>query len=202
LISLFFHFSIRSNAVVVRHPLSALLLVYRRPILRAFVVRHLHLPPLLSSAIIVVIVRCCCCPPPPSSAAAAVIATPCPHRLSMPTLVLPLCSPPPNLACPCHPLLMLSAFAVVIHRCHHLPPQPSSPLCCLCCLLLPTLILPHPSLPPNQARCCRLPPLSSATVIVHCRRTFFCPPSYRMLIVVLCHAGPPQQVICDGVNVP
>jgi hypothetical protein len=38
------------------------------------------------------------------------------------------------------------------------------------------------------------PPLLSAVAIRL--------PSNKMLIVVLCLMGPPQQVICDGINVP
>ncbi len=78
--------------------------------------------PLLLSAVTVVVVRCCCCPALPSSASAAVIATLCLRRLSLPALVHPLCSPPPNLACHCHLLLLLSLLstaAIFCRRSHH-----------------------------------------------------------------------------------
>jgi hypothetical protein len=172
-----------SNAVVVCRPLSSFPLVVRCLILCAVILHHLRCPPLSSSTAAVVVIHRCCCTPPPSSAAAAVIATPCLRHLLPPALVLPLCSLPPNLACHCHPPLLLSAFSVVI-QCRHLPPpQPSSPLCSLRRLSPPALILPHHSLLPNHECCCRLPLSSSATIVVRLCCTSTHPPFYKMLIV-------------------
>ncbi len=152
----------------------------------AFVVCRCHRRPSpLSSAVAVVVVCRRHCPLPPSSAAAAVIATTCLRRLLPPALVHPRRSPPPNLACHCHLLLSVSAFAVIVRRCRLPPLQPSSPLCCLCPLSLPAFILPHHSLPPNHACCRHLPPMSSTTIVVHRRCTSTCPPFNKMLIVAL-----------------
>jgi hypothetical protein len=162
-----------SDAVVICRPLSSFPFVVRLPILSAVIVRRCRRPPspLLSLAFTAVVIRRHRHPPPPSSASVAIIATPCLRRLLPPTLVRPLRSLPPDLACCCRPPLSLSAFAVVVCRRHLLPPQPSSPLHCLRCLSPLALVLPHRSPPPNHTFCRRPLPSSSATVAVRRRRT-------------------------------
>ncbi len=116
--------SLLSNAVIVCRMLSSFPLVVRHPILRAIIVSRLRHPLLSPSAVTVVVIHRRRCPPPPSSASAAIIATLCLRPLSPPTLVLPFCSLPPNLACRvvrcycCPPSPSLSA-AAVFHRCSH-----------------------------------------------------------------------------------
>ncbi len=190
-----------SKAIFIGCLLSSFPLVVHHRISRAVVVRRLRPLPLSSSAVPVVVVCRCHCPPPPSSAVAAVIATLCLRRLSPPIFVLPFCSLRPNLACRCRPPLSLSTFAIVVRRRCLLLPQPSSPL-----LSLPSLTTRScPSPLQSTAQSCVLS--SSATVVI-CHHHY--PPlpylhSSSLLQDVDCcrisHAGPPQQVICDGINI-
>jgi hypothetical protein len=187
-----------------------------------------------------------------------------------PALLLPPRSPPPDLTCHrcpplslfaavvvrhchCHrpPLPLLSSTAVLIHR-RHLPPlQPSLPLrvsaishhpllsipfigcrpilhaviirrCCCLPLLSSSaaaaaIITVPLSLPSLTYRSCLFPSQSaaqshvsllSATIIIRHR----CHPPSQYLhssslqqdvdCCIVSRMGPPQQVICDGVNVP
>ncbi len=190
----------------------------------------------------------------------------------LPAGLLPPHSPPPNLECRCCPPLLLSAVTiVVVHRCRccrppsplsssaaivihrsHLPPlQPSSPLRVSAASRRPLLSVPFvvrcPILHAVVVRCCHCPPLpwSSATPVFRRRSHYHhsavsavshrplssfpiavchpitcvviirhhChpPPSLSAVAVpplvhvdccVVSRTGPPQQVICDGINVP
>jgi hypothetical protein len=115
----------------------------------------------------------------------------------MPALLLLPRSPPPNLACRCHPQLLSAAVTVVVvrrcrcrpppsllsssaaivfHRCHLLPPQPSLPLrvSTVSCrsLLSVHSVVRRPILHAIVARCCSCPPLpSSPTAAIFCRHS-------------------------------
>ncbi len=127
-------------------------------------------PPLLSSAFAFVVRHCRLPALQPS------LPLCCLRCLLPPTLVLPCCTPPPNLASHCHLPPLLSAMIIICQCCCCLPPPSSTatislPLCCFCCLLPPVLILPCHSLTPNLACCCHLPWSASAiAIIVRCRR--------------------------------
>jgi hypothetical protein len=154
--------------------------------------------PLLPSAIAYVVVCCCRHPPPPSS----------PPQPSLPLRVSAV-SCRPLLSVPFigrHPIL----HAVVVRRCHCLPLLSlSAAATAIITTLLSPLSLTTRSRPfPLQSVAQSCMSLSSATIVI---RNCCCPPLPYLHLssllqdvdccVINC-SGPPQQVICDGVNVP
>jgi hypothetical protein len=149
-------------------------------------------PSLLSSSAAVVVHRHLLPPPHPSLPLRVSAVSHCPLFLSVPFVV-------------CCPIL----HAVVIRRCRCPPLLSSSAATAIITTLLspPSLTArSHPS--PLQSTIQSCMSLSSATVLIlhRCRPPLPYLHSSSLLQDVDCcivsHAGPPQQVICDGINVP